>query len=469
MTTLAPQSAPQTAPQIAPHLVPQLELPPVDHQPRPYTGPSRDEIIAMRQHFTNPAIFTLYRDPLLIVEGYMQYLYDETGRRYLDLFAGIVTISVGHCHPKFVQRVTEQVNTLQHGTTIYLHPNFPMLAKKLASKMPAGLDVTYFTNSGSEANDLAVTMSRLYTGHRDVIALRNAYHGGSPSAMGLTSHHTWKYPVGGDGHVHHAINPDPYRNPFSGTPEEIASQSAADIREIIRFSTPGKVAAFLAEPIQGVGGATSGARNYLKEAYAIVREHGGLCIADEVQTGFGRTGEHYWGFQNFDVVPDFVTMAKGIGNGAPLAAVTTRMDIAKTLAQRVHFNTYGGNPVSMAAGLAVLDIIDEDGTQENSRVVGARFKAGLEMLQRSHQLIGDVRGMGLMLGVELVRDRGRKTPAKEETLDVLEACREMSVLIGKGGLDGNVLRIKPPMCITAADVDYAIDVLDHALTRAAHN
>ena len=397
----------------------------------------------------------------------MQYLYDETGRRYLDLFAGIVTVSVGHCHPKVVARVTEQVQTLQHSTTIYLHPNFPMLAKKLASKMPKGLDVTYFVNSGSEANDLAVTMSRLYTGHHDVIALRNGYHGGSPSAMGLTSHNTWKYPVGGDGHVHHVVNPDPYRSPFSGTPEDIATQSVRDIRDLIRYSTPGKVAAFLAEPIQGVGGATHGAPNYLKEAYAAIRENGGLCIADEVQTGFGRTGEHYWGFQNFDVIPDFVTMAKGIGNGAPLAAVTTRMEIAKTLAQRIHFNTYGGNPVSMAAGLAVLDVIDEDGLQQNSKVVGGRFKAGLQKLQRSHQLIGDVRGMGLMLGCELVKDRGTKVPAKEETLDVLEAGRELGVLLGKGGLDGNVLRLKPPMCITAADVDFALDVLDQALTRAA--
>jgi alanine-glyoxylate transaminase/(R)-3-amino-2-methylpropionate-pyruvate transaminase len=261
------------------------------------------------------------------------------------------------------------------------------------------------------------------------------------------------------------VNPDPYRTQFDGTPEEIATKSVADIRDTIRYSTSGKVAAFLAEPIQGVGGATHGAPNYLKEAYAVIREHGGLCIADEVQTGFGRTGDHFWGFENFDVVPDFVTMAKGIGNGAPLAAVTTRMEIAKTMTQRIHFNTYGGNPVSMAAGLAVLDVIEEEGLQENSRVVGARFKDGLERLQRVHPLIGDVRGMGLMLGVELVRDRDTKRPAKEETLDILEAAREMGVLLGKGGLDGNVLRIKPPMCITAADVDYALEVLDHALAR----
>jgi alanine-glyoxylate transaminase/(R)-3-amino-2-methylpropionate-pyruvate transaminase len=282
--------------------------------------------------------------------------------------------------------------------------------------------------------------------------------------MGLTSHHTWKYPVGGDGHVHHAVNPDPYRSPFAGTPEEIATRSVGDIRDLIRYSTPGKVAAFICEPIQGVGGVTSAARNYLSEAYAVVRAHGGLCIADEVQTGFGRTGESYWGFQNFGVTPDFVTMAKGIGNGAPVGAVTTRMDIAKSLTQRIHFNTYGGNPVSMAAGLAVLDVIDADGLQENSRVVGGHLKAGLERLMRSHSLIGDVRGMGLMLGVELVRNRATKEPAKAETLDLLEAAREGGVLIGKGGLEGNVLRIKPPMCITKEDVDFALDVFDRAFT-----
>jgi alanine-glyoxylate transaminase/(R)-3-amino-2-methylpropionate-pyruvate transaminase len=448
---------------------PGLELPHTDHMPRPYDGPPKAELVAMRKQYTNPAVYTIYREPLLIVEGHMQYLYDETGRRYLDLLAGIVTVSVGHAHPKLVERVSRQVGTLQHATTIYLHPNFPLLAKKLASKMPPGLDVTYFTNSGSEANDLAVQMARLFTGNRDVIALRNAYHGGSPGAIGLTSHNSWKYPVGGDGHVHHAINPDPYRSPFSGTPAEIASKSANDIRELIRYSTPGRIAAFIAEPMQGVGGVTYGAPNYLGEAYDITRAHGGLCIADEVQTGFGRTGDHYWGFQGWGVTPDFVTMAKGLGNGAPIGAVTTRMEIATSLTQRIHFNTYANNPVSMAAGLAVLDILDEDGLQENCRVLGARFIEGLRKLQASHHIIGDVRGKGLMLGIELVRDRATKEPAKGETLDVMEALRASSVLVGKGGLDGNVLRIKPPMCITAADVDYALDAFDAALRGVSRN
>jgi len=443
-------------------------MPPTDHVPRPYTGPARDEVLQLRRQFTNPAVFTMYRDPLMIVEGHMQWLYDETGRRYLDMLAGIVTVSCGHCHPKVVAAVNEQSSTLQHATTMYLHPNLALLAKKLASKMPAGLDVTYFVNSGSEATDLAITMARLFTGNTDVIALRNAYHGGSPGAIGVTSHSTWKFPIPSNVGVHHAICPDPYRSPFSGSPEAIATQSATDIRELIRYSTPGKVAAFIAESIQGVGGTTYGAPNYLREAYAVVREYGGLCIADEVQTGFGRTGSHYWGFENWGVVPDFVTMAKGIGNGVPLAAVTTRMEIAQALTQRIHFNTFAGNPVSTAAGLAVLEVIDEDGLQENCRVVGGHLKAGLTRLAATHHLIGDVRGMGLMLGLELVRDRATKVPAKAETLDVVEAMREHGVLVGKGGLDGNVLRLKPPMCITIADADFALDALDRALTQVGH-
>ena len=442
---------------------PALEMPPTDHHPQAYHGPSRAEVLAMRKEYCNPAITTLYKDPLMIVEGHMQYVYDETGRRYLDMFAGIVTVSCGHCHPKVTAKIKEQVDTLQHTTTIYLHPNLPAMAKRLASKMPAGLDVTYFVNSGSEANDLAIQMARIYTGNPDVIAVRNGYHGASPGSNNLTSHSTWKYPVNIASGVHHTVSPDPYRSRFTGTPEEIATKSVGDLKELIRFGTSGAIAAFIMEPIQGVGGATHGAPNYLKEAYAVIRERGGLCIADEVQTGFGRTGDHYWGFQNFDVVPDIVTMAKGIGNGVPLAAVTTTAEIAQALTQRTHFNTFGGNPVCMAAGLAVLDVIDEDGLQENSRVIGARLKNGLRKLASEHMLIGDVRGMGLMLGVELVRDRETKEPAKEETLQILEEARAMGVLIGKGGIDGNVIRIKPPMCITAEDADYALEVIHRAL------
>jgi len=440
-------------------------LPPCSHVPRPYTGPSRQEVLAIRRQFANPGIFTIYREPLMLVEGHRQYLFDETGRRYLDLFAGIATVACGHAHPVVAQRVAAQLEVLGHTSTIYLHPLMGEFARRLAAKLPPGLDVTYFVNSGSEANDLAILMARLATGNHDVIALRNGYHGGSPAAMALTSHHTWKYPAQLNTDVHHAMNPDPYRSPFRGTPEEIASQSAADIRELVRFSTPGRVAAFIAEAYQGVGGVTHGAPNYLREAYAIAREYGGLCIADEVQPGFGRTGDHYWGFENFGVVPDIVTMAKGIGNGFPLAAVTTRREIAQKLTERSHINTFGGNPLAMAAGLAVFDVIDQERLQENARVVGARFRAGLEELATRHRLIGDVRGRGLMLGVELVRDRTTKEPAREETAEVFEQLRELGVLVGKGGLFGNVLRIKPPLCITAADVDFGLAALEHALER----
>ncbi|MDZ4675480.1 MAG: aspartate aminotransferase family protein [Gemmatimonadota bacterium] len=444
-----------------------MKMPPCEYQPRRYDGPSRADLLAIRKQYCNPAIFTMYREPLLIVEGHMQYLFDEHGTRYLDLLAGIATVACGHGHPKITAAIKEQIDTLQHATTIYLHPNMPLFAQALAARMPEGLDTTYFVNSGSEANDLAIQMARLYTGHADVIAVRNSYHGSSPGTNTLTSHSTWKYPVNVSSGVHHTVCPDPYRSRFAGTPEEIATQSVADLRELIRFSTSGAIAAFIMEPIQGVGGVTHGAPNYLKEAYAVVREHGGLCIADEVQTGFGRTGANFWGFQNSGVVPDIVVMAKGIGNGVPLAAVTTRREIAEALTQRIHFNTFGGNPVCMAAGLAVLEAIDADGLQENARVVGGRLKAGLEALMKQHPLIGDVRGMGLMIGMELVKDRTTKEPAKAETLQLLEEARTMGVLLGKGGIDGNVIRFKPPMCITSADADFALDVLDRALRAIA--
>jgi alanine-glyoxylate transaminase/(R)-3-amino-2-methylpropionate-pyruvate transaminase len=444
-----------------------MKMPPIDHQPRPYAGPSHADVVAMRRAHCNPAVTSLYAEPLMLVEGHMQYLFDEKGARYLDLLAGIVTVSCGHCHPRVTAAIKAQVDTLQHATTIYLHPNMPALAHKVASKMPDGLDVTYFVNSGSEANDLAIQMARLYTGHADVIAVRNSYHGASPSSNALTSHSTWKYPVNVASGVHHTVCPDPYRSPFGGTPEEIASQSVADLKDLIRFGTSGAIAAFIAEPIQGVGGVTHGAPNYLREAYAAIRAHGGLCIADEVQTGFGRTGTHYWGFQNFDVVPDIVVMAKGIGNGVPMAAVTTRREIAEKLTQRIHFNTFGGNPVCMAAGLAAMEVIDDEGLQANARVVGGQLKEGMQALQSRHQLIGDVRGMGLMLGMELVRDRATKEPAKAETLRFMEELRTLGVLVGKGGIDGNVIRIKPPMCVSAADAEFALAMFDRALGAIA--
>lgn len=436
-------------------------LPPCPHVPRPYTGPSPDEILALRQAHVNPGIFHYYRKPLTIVEGKGQWLFDETGRRYLDGFGGIVTVSVGHCHPHVTAAANAQNALIQHTTTIYLHPNIALYARDLAAKMPGDLKVCYFVNSGSEANDLALLMARAYTGNYDTIALRNSYHGGSQSTMGLTSHHTWKFNVPGGFGVHHALMPDPYRGPYAGHPEA-GRLYGDDVKNLIEMGTSGRVAGFFAESIQGVGGAVVFPENYLKTAYAHVRAAGGLCIADEVQAGFGRTGSHYWGFETQGVVPDIVTMAKGIGNGCPLAAVVTTPAIARTLAERIHFNTFGGNPVCMAMGRAVLEVIDRENLQANCRARGAQLLAGFTDLANRHDVIGDVRGLGLMLGIELVKDRRTKEPATAECAAVFEKCRDLGLLIGKGGLKGNTLRIKPPMCITEADAAFLIAVLDEA-------
>lgn len=444
------------------------QLPPCAHKPRPYTGPSRAEVLDMRREFLTPALLTYYKEPIMIVEGHMQYLFDETGRRYLDGFAGIVTVSVGHCHPKVLDAVREQNERLQHTTTIYLHPKIAQFGKLLASTFPKGsnLGVTYFVNAGSEANDLAITMARMKTGHFDVIALRNAYHGTSPSAIGLTALHTWKQPMPQGFGIHHAQLPDRLRGPYKYDDPKAGEKYANDVLDLIRAGTSGQVAAFICEPIQGVGGTIEMPPGYMKKVYEIVRAHGGLCIADEVQTGFGRTGTHFWGFESHGVTPDIVTMAKGIGNGAPLAAVTTTPDIARPLASRLHFNTYGGNPVSCAQGLATLQVILEEKIQQRAQEIGGYLKKGLQELQNRHGPIADVRGQGLMLGVEIVEDAKSLTPSPAKTAIVHEKSKELGLLIGKGGLFGNVLRIKPPMCITRADVDFMVAVLDEAFLAA---
>lgn len=443
----------------------QPELPPFDFVPQPYVGPSFDEVLALRQKHLTPALITYYKEPIMIVEGSMQYLFDETGRRYLDFFGGIVTVSVGHSHPHVLAAARSQYELLQHTTTIYLHPGIAEYARELTARLPGDLSVCYFVNSGSEANDLAMMMARGYTGNYDVIALRNAYHGGTASTMGLTSHHTWKYNVPHSFGIQHAMMPDTYRGPWGRDDPQAATRYADDVLDLIRYGTSGQVAAFIAESIQGVGGAVVFPDGYLKKVYAHVRAHGGLCIADEVQAGFGRTGSHCWGFEAQGVVPDIVTMAKGIGNGAPLAAVVTTPEIAQTLTHRIHFNTYGGNPISCAIGRAVLEVIDRDDLQANSRTQGDALLAGLRQLQEKYDLIGDVRGKGLMLGVELVRDRQTKEPASDECARIFEVAKDMGLLIGKGGLHGNVLRIKPPMCIQRADVEFALAVLDQAFAK----
>lgn len=443
-----------------------LNMPAFDYQPQPYEGLSFDEVMALRKTYLAPSLVTYYKKPIMLVEGSMQYLFDEQGRRYLDMFGGIVTVSVGHSHPHVLEAARKQYERLQHTTTIYLHPTIAEYGEKLASKMPGELKVCYFVNSGSEANDLALTMARMFTGNFDVIALRNAYHGGSGTTMGLTSQHTWKYNTPQGMGVQHALMPDRYRGVWGHDDPDAGRKYANDVLDLIRFGTSGQIAAYVAESIQGVGGTVVFPDHYLHHAYEIVRAHGGVCIADEVQAGFGRTGSHFWGFESQGVVPDIVTMAKGIGNGAPLAAVVTTPAIAKALTSRVHFNTYGGNPISCAIGKAVLEVIEKENLQAHCAELGPYYIAGLKKLQGRHALIGEVRGMGLMLGVELVKDRTTKEPASTECAQIFERAKELGVLFGKGGLYGNVLRIKPPMCITKADIDFALQVLDQAMSGA---
>lgn len=441
------------------------QLPVTSLKPTAYEGPSKDEVLQVRKQYLSPGLFLYYREPIMLVEGKMQYVWDETGKRYLDCFGGIVTISVGHCHPKVSGAIAEQAQRITHTTSVYLHPTIAQYAQQLAEHMPAGsgLEVTYFANSGSEANDLAVLMSRAHTGRFDVIALRNGYSGGSQGTMSLTAQSTWKFPVPHAFGVHFTVPGYCYRCPFGLTYPSCDMRCARDVAEVIRYETPGQVACFLAESIQGVGGVVMPPREYFKIVYDAVRQAGGLCIADEVQGGFGRTGEHFWSFENWGVTPDMVTMAKGIGNGVPLAAVTTRMDIARVMAERLHFNTFGGNPISMAAGLATLEVIDAEGIQQNAKVVGTHLKERLLALQEKHSLIGEVRGMGLMLGVELVRDRMSKDPATREAAEIAELVKERGLLVGKSGIASNVLRLTPPMCVTRDDADFVADCLDEAM------
>src|SRR6478735_4009291 len=285
-----------------------MPLPSCNHKPTPYTGPSADQVLAKRKQFLNPGIFLYYKKPLMLVEGRLQYVWDDGGKRYLDGLGGIVTISVGHCHPHVVAAALRQNEILQHSTTIYLHPNIAEFAQKLASKMPGDLKVCYFVNSGSEANDLALLMARAYSGNYDVIALRNAYHGGNVAGMGLTAHHTWKFNIPHSFGVHHAITPDPFRGYWGRDDPDAGRKYAADVKSLIDYATPGQVAGFIAESIQGVGGCVVFPDGYLKHAYEHVRAAGGVCIADEVQAGFGRCGTHYWGFETQGVMPDIVCM-----------------------------------------------------------------------------------------------------------------------------------------------------------------
>jgi alanine-glyoxylate transaminase/(R)-3-amino-2-methylpropionate-pyruvate transaminase len=371
-----------------------------------------------------------------------------------------VCVSVGHAHPEVTRATEEQIRALQHCTTMFYHPVPAHFAEELVARMPKGHDwVVHFTSSGAEAIDLALIMAQTFTGNIDMLALRNAYHGATFGAQSLTGISGFRHNVPLLGGIHHIANPDPYRGIFGDDTEAYL----AEIDRTIRYATPGKLAGFLVEPIQGYGGIIELPAGYLKSAVQKVRDHGGVCIIDEVQSGFGRTGDNFWGFEGHRIIPEIVVMAKGIGNGFPLGAVVAKRDVAESLAKKFFFNTYGANPVSCAAGRAVLRVIEKEGLQANSLKIGKRMKAVLERLHQKYEIVGDVRGHGLMLAIELVTDRKSKTPATKETADIFERTRENGLVVSKSGTDRNILRMVPPMCVQEADVDRMEDALERSL------
>jgi 4-aminobutyrate aminotransferase len=427
---------------------------------------TKQEIILAHQKHIFPSVFHYFKEPLMLTKAKDQYVWDADGNQYLDFFGGIVTISVGHCNDYVNKRVKEQIDTLEHVSTAYITAPQVELAQKIAPKTPGNgaLSKFYFTNSGTEANETAFLTARLATGSQEIVALRHSYHGRSASAMAATGVGTWR--LGGGAPApgfSHAVNGYCYRCPFNLKYPSCNVQCARDMVDHIRSATSGKLAAFIAEPIQGVGGLIVPPKEYFEIVHGIIKKFGGLFISDEVQTGWGRTGK-YWGIDNYNVEPDMITGAKGLGNGMPIGITIARPEIADAY-KGLTISTFGGNPVTTTAALAVLDYIDEHKLMINAAEQGAYLRAKLEELAAKYTLIGEVRGMGLIQAIELVEDRESKTPATAATNAMLEAARENRILIGKGGLSGNVLRISPPMNIGKTDVDSFVERLDASFKK----
>jgi 4-aminobutyrate aminotransferase-like enzyme len=409
---------------------------------------------------------TYYKEPLPFVKGEGKWLTDASGRRYLDFFGGIVTVSLGHCHPKVVAAIERQARTLQHVSTLF--PTIPIveLAETLERIFPGERPAKmFFTNSGTEAIETAILTARLHTQRTEVIALRHGYHGRSMLSMSLTAHSNWR--LGGvyDPAIRHAMAPYCYRCPLGMKPESCGTACAQDVEEVIRTTTSGRPAAYIAEPIMGVGGFITPPKEYPKIVSEIVKRYEALYIADEVQTGWGRTGGKWFGIEQYGVKPDLLVSAKSLGNGHPIGLTMARQEVADSF-KGATIATFGGNPVTMAAAKAVVDTIAEERLMDNASVVGGHFRARLDKLQEKHRAIGEVRGMGLMQGIELVKDPQTKEPAPQQTAAVMEAAKDRGLIIGKGGLFGNVLRISPALNVTREDADQAADIIDQAFTDA---
>jgi 4-aminobutyrate aminotransferase len=414
---------------------------------------TKQEIILANQQYLFPSVFHYYREPLVVARAKDQFVWDADGNQYLDFFGGIVTISVGHCNDAVNRKVHEQIDKLQHVSTVFANEPQAALAKRIAEITPGGrLTKSFFTNSGTEANETAVLAARCYTGSHEIVALRHSYHGRSAVAMAATGQSSWRLGGAAPSGFVHALNAYCYRCPLHLTYPSCGVACARDMEEMIRTSTSGRVAGFIAEPIQGIGGFITPPKEYFEIVAGIVRKFGGLFISDEVQTGWGRTGGKWFGIEQYGVTPDILTSAKGLANGSPVGLTVARPEIADAL-KGATISTFGGNPVTATAAKAVIDFIDEHKLMINAAEAGAHLRARLDEMKGKFPLIGDVRGMGLLQAIELVEDRESKQPAAGATLALMEATRENRLLVGKGGTYGNVIRISPPLNISKTDVD----------------
>jgi len=428
---------------------------------------TKEEILLAQSEHLFPCVFHYYQKPLVISRAKNQYVWDLDGKQYLDFFGGIVTVSVGHCNDDVNRKVRAQMDRLQHVSTVFVNEPQAALAKKLAQITPGGkLTKSFFTSSGTEANETAILAARCYTGSTEIVALRYAYHGRSSLAMGLTAQSNWRLgPVTQAGIVH-AVNAYCYRCPYGLSYPSCEVRCAQDVEQVIRTTTSGRIAGFIAEPIQGVAGFVTPPKEYFPIVAETVKKHGGVFISDEVQTGWGRTGGKWFGIEQWGVQPDIITSAKGLANGAPIGLTIARPEIADSV-RGASISTFGGNPIATTAAKAVIDFIEDHNLSINAAEVGAHFRDKLLELQAKHPIIGDVRGMGLLQAVELVEDPVSKTPATAQTLAVMEAARENGIILGKGGLHGNILRFSPPLNIGKSDVDEFARLLDASLVKAS--
>ncbi len=429
----------------------------------PETKPTQSETVRKHKEFLFPAVATYYQEPLALVRGEGKYVWDDQGNRYLDCFGGVLTVSVGHANPQVNAAIIEQVKTISHTSTLYCNKPQSDLAEKLHQITPGRLKKSFFTNSGTEADDTAIHAAKPATGRHEIVVLRHSYSGRSATALSAIGHSTWRSLPSQVAGIVHARAPYCYRCPFKLSYPECGLACAEDIEDVIMTTTTGEIAAFMAEPILGVGGFIVPPPGYFERAVEITRKYGGLFIADEVQTGWGRTGDKWFGIEHWNVEPDIITSAKGMGNGVPLGMTIATPEVADKY-PGLTFSTFGGNPVSMAAALAVIKVIEDENLRANAAIVGAYFRQRLEELKDKHPVIGDVRGMGLMQALELVKDRETKEPAPQAVLQVFEETKRRGVLIGKGGLYGNVIRTGVMLNSTKDTIDELVAALDAGLS-----